>query len=76
LTARLARATHCGLPEDAPMNLAGLTLVVAIVSAIAGLGTAAALEVHERADSVQTLQPTRSLAGTCMRSAAVAVARR
>jgi hypothetical protein len=58
------------------MNLACWTLVVAILSAAAGSGAAAALEVHERADSVQALGPTHSLAGTCMRSAAVAAARR
>jgi hypothetical protein len=58
------------------MNLAGWSVVIAIVSAAAGSGVAAALQLRERAASLQAFEPTRNLPATCMRSAAVAVARR
>jgi hypothetical protein len=58
------------------MNFARWMLVVAIASAAAGSGTAAALQLRDRASAEQKVDPTRSLAATCMRSAAVAFVRR
>jgi hypothetical protein len=54
------------------MNLAGWALIVAMLSAAAGSGAAALLDLHESAASVQELGTTRRLAVTCMRRAAAA----
>ena len=58
------------------MNLAGWALVVAILSAAAGSGAAAALDLHEGTASVQDLGTTRKMAAACARHAAVTSIRR